>query len=548
MTTATPASTDARRHSGARSSTATGTWQLTRAAVRRDRVRIVLWSVGLVAMVALSAESVRNVFPTQESLDAAAASSQNPAVLAFQGPDLALDTLGGQVAFQIGAPGLVFMALMALLMTGRLTRAEEEAGRFELVRALPVGRDAPLLASAAVLAAMSAAIGVGIGAATFAAGLPAHGTVVFALGYTVIGLLFSAMTSVTAQISESSRLATGLVGCALGAAFVLRAIGDMTAGPARVLVWASPIGWIQQSRPWAGERWWPLGLGLGVTATLILVAMRLQGRRDLGAGLIAPRAGPATASDGLATPLALARRLQVGTLAGWTAGTAFLALVYGALTEAIEDFVRDNPDLAEFLQARGGDLTDAYLATAARTIALIGSGYAVQSTLRLRGEETAMRTEPVLATATSRTRYWRAHATVAVAGTAIVLTVAGLVLGVAAAIAAGDTALVLRGVGATVVHLPAATLLIAFALLLTGLAPRRTALAWALLTASLVVTMFGPLLDLPSWAMRSSPFELIERVPAERLTPWPIAGLTSASIVLGGVGLIGYRRRDIPAS
>ena len=35
----------------------------------------------------------------------------------------------------------------------------------------------------------------------------------------------------------------------------------------------------------------------------------------------------------------LAVRLQRGALVAWTAGTAFLALVYGAITNAIEDFV-----------------------------------------------------------------------------------------------------------------------------------------------------------------------------------------------------------------
>jgi ABC-2 type transport system permease protein len=241
-------------------------------------------------------------------------------------------------------------------------------------------------------------------------------------------------------------------------------------------------------------------------------------------------------------------RLQRGAVLGWSAGTAFLALVYGGLTSAIEDFVRDNPDLAEFLQTAGGDLTDAYFATAARTLALIGSGFAIQSSLRLRSEETAMRSEPVLATATSRSAYWSAHAVVAMAGTAIVLTAAGLVLGVSGAIAVGDPALVVRGTGATLAHLPAALLLVAVAIALVGVAPRWTAVAWALLVTSFVVAMFGPILDLPAWAMRLSPFELLERVPAERLTPWPIGGLTAASIVLAVVGLAGYRRRDIPTT
>ena len=128
---------------------------LVRANLRRDRIRIGVWIAGITAMVGVSAQSVKALFPTQADLDAAAASSDNPAIVAFQGPPYGLDTVGGQIAFQIGAPGLVLVGLMALLQTGRLTRTEEEAGRLELVRSLPVGRHAPTLAAKRALSPAS---------------------------------------------------------------------------------------------------------------------------------------------------------------------------------------------------------------------------------------------------------------------------------------------------------------------------------------------------------------------------------------------------------
>ena len=84
------------------------------------------------------------MYPTQADLDqAAAASKGNAAAIAFNGPAQGLDTVGGQVAFQAGAMGLVVVALMSVLMIGRLTRGEEEAGRLELLRSLPVGPRRP---------------------------------------------------------------------------------------------------------------------------------------------------------------------------------------------------------------------------------------------------------------------------------------------------------------------------------------------------------------------------------------------------------------------
>ncbi len=59
------------------------------------------------------------------------------AAIVFNGPAQALDTLGGQVAFQVGSFGLVTVALMSIFMIGHLTRVEEENGRTELLLATP---------------------------------------------------------------------------------------------------------------------------------------------------------------------------------------------------------------------------------------------------------------------------------------------------------------------------------------------------------------------------------------------------------------------------
>ena len=127
-------------------------------------MRILVWVLAIVALVVVTASSTKGLYPTQADLDQAAAASEgNPAALAFNGPAQALDTLGGQVAFQVGAVGLTVVALMSVLMITRLTRGEEDSGRLELIRSLPVGRHAPLAAALVVVAAMSVVIGALVG-------------------------------------------------------------------------------------------------------------------------------------------------------------------------------------------------------------------------------------------------------------------------------------------------------------------------------------------------------------------------------------------------
>ncbi|MGD9998335.1 MAG: hypothetical protein AB7L17_13505 [Ilumatobacteraceae bacterium] len=123
----------------------TGTGALVRFVLRRDRVRIVVWIASTVLLVVVSAASVKDLYPTSQSLrDAAALIDDNPAAIAFNGPVQGIETIGGRVVFEAGTSGLVTVALMSLFMITRLTRADEEAGRLDLVRATVVGRHAPL--------------------------------------------------------------------------------------------------------------------------------------------------------------------------------------------------------------------------------------------------------------------------------------------------------------------------------------------------------------------------------------------------------------------
>jgi ABC-2 type transport system permease protein len=131
-----------------------GTPALIRFMLRRDRIRIAVWISAIVALAAFTVIGIEGLFPTQAALDqTAAATEHNAAAIAFNGAPQGLNTLGGQVAFQFGAFGMVLVAVMNIFMIGRLTRGEEEAGRLEVVRSLPVGPQANTLAAVLTVAA-----------------------------------------------------------------------------------------------------------------------------------------------------------------------------------------------------------------------------------------------------------------------------------------------------------------------------------------------------------------------------------------------------------
>ena len=100
-------------------------------------------------------------------------------------------------------------------------------------------------------------------------------------------------------------------------------------------------------RPFAGERWWVLALPLGLFAAGSGLAFALAARRDHGAGLFPDRPGRPAASAALRGPLALAVRLQWGSLAGWAAGFAVMFAVCGAAGKGIGQLVGTQRGAAE---------------------------------------------------------------------------------------------------------------------------------------------------------------------------------------------------------
>lgn len=250
---------------------------LLRSHLRRNRVMLASWIAGGCLLYLSQAMSVERMYPTPAALqEAAAGLSTNPAMLAMTGPARALDTLGGQVAWQSAAFGAVVAGLMSNLIVGRHTRVEEETGRDELVRSGALSRLTPLATAVALALAANAVLGALVAAGLAGYGLPLAGSVALGAALCATGWVFTGVSAVAAQLTFSARAAYALTGAVIGAAYFARAVGDT--GPAAVS-WLSPIGWGQATRPYADEWWWPLALSMAATGLLLSLAVWLHGRR-----------------------------------------------------------------------------------------------------------------------------------------------------------------------------------------------------------------------------------------------------------------------------
>lgn len=523
-----------------------GTGMLVRAAVRRDRIQLIAWVAGLLLLLLSTASSFSSLYPTVDDRLAVARSIETtPSFRALYGVVYNPTSLGSLVAWRLVGGLVLGLGLMNLLLTVRHTRGDEESGRAELIGAGAVGRLAPIASAFALTGLANLAFVVIAAVGLTAMGLGAAGSLALPLTVAVAGWVFAGVAALTAQLARTARGAGGLAGAALGLAYLLRVAGDAGNG---VLSWLSPMGWAQQTRAFADERWWLPALSLAVAGVFAAAAVAMAARRDLGAGVLPDRAGRATAAPSLSGPFGLAWRLQRGVLIGWAAGFAAVGAVVGAIAKDVGSFVDNSPQMADYIRQIGGEdaIVDAYVSAVLGLLAMAAAGYVLQATLRIRGEETSTRAEQVLAGSVSRWSWAAGHVVCAAVGTAVVLAAAGVTMGLAHGLRTGDVAGQLpRLVESALVQVPAAWVLGGLAILLIGFAPRALALAWAALGAVILIGWIGPALELPQAVLDVSPFTHTPLFPLTDVTWTPLVLLAAVAAALALAGLSGLRRRDL---
>ncbi len=533
--------------------TLTGTGKLVRLILRRDRVIMPLWVLFLGLIPLSYVATIDELFPTAAGrLQYATTSANNAGFVALYG-GLHGSSLGELVVWRAGFLPVI-IGLASLITVIRHTRTEEDAGRRELLGSTVVGRHAPI--AAALVATFGANLVLGLILAGGMAGQdqPGAGSVAFGLEMAACGWVFAAIGAVAAQLASAAGTARGIAITTLGVIYVLRVVGDvsaMTDGPLAWLTWLSPIGWAQRIRPYGDDALWPALLVLVVSVLLAAVAVVLSARRDVGAGLLPPRPGPAEAPATLRSPFGLAWRLHRGLLAGWVGGFVVLGIVLGYLAEGVGDLVGDNQQLKDIFARMGGatGLIDSYLAGMVGLFGMIAGAYGIQAMLRARNEELSGRVEPVLATAVGRLRWVGSHLVFSLLGPAVTLAAAGVAMGVTHGLNTHDVGGELpRLLGGAMVQLPAVWVLSAVTVLLFGVLPRLAPVAWVALAVSLLVGLIGPALQLDQWVLDISPFTHLPRVPGADVTATPLVWLLAIAAVVGLAGLAGFRRRDVPVT
>jgi ABC-2 type transport system permease protein len=531
----------------------TGTRRLTRLALRRDRVTLPAWIVGLsFFMGATSALFVSDLADKQNLVEETTMVATNAGMRLIgltSGP-----SVGGYMLHRDFVTIAILAAVMSTLAVVRHTRQNEELGRAELVGAAVVGRYAGLAAAVIVTTAANLVLWLALALGMVVAGLPVGGSLLAGASVAGVGLVFTGVAAVACQLSSTGRGAIGLTAAVLGVSFLVSGIGNMAGtvqGGTRVEsawpAWLSPIGWGQQTRPFNDGGWWPVVLFVLAFAALLAGAAVLVPRRDVGRGMWAERRGHARAPRTLLSTTGLVWRLQRGALIGWGIGLLGFGLILGSMSEQVRDVQGATADwYAE--TAGSSQLLEAYRASMMSMAGMFVAIYVVQILLRLRVDEAGGTAESVLAGGVSRPRWVLAHVVNAAVGALVLVLLFGVGMGVGGGLALGGVASQTGDmVVAALVQLPGIFVLGAAVVAVVALVPRWAApISWALLVVTLVIgPMFGEGLNLPQWVRDLSPFTHTPMAPAVEVAATPVLALSGLVVALGVAGVLVIRRRDL---
>lgn len=513
---------------------------------RRNRVRLGVWVLFLVGTYAYIAAYYADTFTNARALEDYAVLSATPGMKAIAGISDAANTMGGAVWTKGWMTIALSLAIGSVFLVTRSGRADEEAGRTELLRARALGIHASSHAIALLVALLAVAVGIGLGAVSIAwdldpVGTGTVGSLVLGASTTGIGLVGIGVGALAGQLARTSRGANALGAAAIVAFYVVRMIGDL--GP-QWMTWLSPIGWGVRMQPYAGNEWAPFALMLALAAVLLLVARRIESRRDLGVGLLPERFGRAGAPARFASPFGLGLRLQRNAILAWTLAIALSALLLGSVVESMTSLLDDAGGNIDAL-LRGTGVT-ALISLLVSMMGLITMIFALQSALTLRGDEAKGILEAQFAGALSRHRWALERLAIPAIGSALLLLLGGALLGAVYGASIADSSQALELALAALAYWPAVMVYVGIAVVLWAFLPRLAVpVSWALVAATWFFTMFGEVFGIPEAMLDALPLAATPYMPQESFDALPLLGLAGAALFLLVIGLEGFARRDL---
>ncbi len=535
----------------------TGISPLIKLILRRDRVKLPIWIICVVASLLCMIPLLQGVYGDQASLNTLYQTlGTNPAGVFLTGP-IDEPTFGALFTIETLLWWGLVIAFMNTLLIVRHTRQNEEMGSQELILSGQVHRGTSLVAALAVAFGINliTTVGIGVGMTLLANSWSTSQAWLYALSLGLFGLAWAAIAAIIAQFVENTRATNGILAGLIGVAFILRGIGDFTGKTdAQGLLqptwpsYLSPFGWLEATRSLTFPQWWPLIIPVMFSIFAIGAAFILLNRRDVGAGILPARKGRPRASAFLRTPLGLTWYLQKNIFIGWLVATMVMVVTIGALVPEMTGIYETSQSMMDLIASMGGTgaMIPAFLSAMLSITTLMVVAYVIQGLSKLRGEEASGHLENLLATRLSRLKWLSLHSMVVIIGGVVMLALSGLVLALTVNLVSDYSVSVWQYTLAGLSYTP---MLLAFAggyLLLFGLAPRTALLVlWGYYGFVVFMTWIGPMLKFSQRIMDLSITTHLAAAPAESVKAGPLWVMIGIALACTIIGSLSWKQRNL---
>lgn len=529
------------------------TVRLVRFIIRRERVTSTLWIVILSLFSIVLAPMLVNMFDAQ-AREALIETINNPAMIGMLGPIYGIeDYTPGAMYFNMMVQWvMIAAAVMNILLIVRHTRNDEERGRADMVRSLPVGRLSNLAAVILTAAIMNLFVvlitGFGI-AAMGVNSMNLGGSLLYSASIGTVGLFFAALTAVFSQLCTTSRGVTGLSLLSLGFLYLLRGAGDVGR---EILSLISPLGLAQRTQAYVENHWLPIFILLAEVIIIALIAFVLNSYRDIRQGFIPEKPGRESARLYLRSPYGLAFRLLLIPFFGWVFAMYVIGAAYGSILGRIDTFAQSSEFYSMMIGVRPEFSTaQMFVSMVTSIMALCAVVPVLMIVIKLRSEEKDGYFQNVLSRSVSRQTYMASYVAIAILASVLVQCATALGIYSASIMVLPDSSMLTLGylLKANLVFLPALWIMLGFAVMLIGLFERMIAIVWGYFGFSFFVTFIGRLPGLfPDWLTKITPFGYIPNLPVDEINYGTLIIMSVIATVMIFIGVIAYRRRDITAS
>ncbi len=476
--------------------------------------------------------------------------AHNTGISALVGPANNIGTVPGFTAWKCLTVLAIIGAVWGILTGTKLTRGEEDAGRWELLLVGPVTRRsaaqqallglgagalALFVSSALITAAVgrSSKVGIGTGAALY-----------FTLAVVSGAIMFLAVGALCGQLATSRRQAAGFASAILGASYALRMVAD-SGSDLSWLRWVTPLGWIEELQPLTRPR--PFAL-VPITCLVIILAgatVSLAGRRDLGAGTLADRSSLSSIRRLPTSPLGLTLYSSRSTLIAWALSIVAYGLLLGSIAKSGGKIITSSASLRSVFARLGVSGAEAYLGVALLIMSVALAFVAVGQVSAARKEESSGQLDNLLVRPFSRSTWIGERIALGV----VVIVVGGLLAGVATWLGAvSDHAHVhlTSMLGAGVNVCVPALVVFGIGVLTLAIVPRFVSVVtYGLLAWFFLIEIVGGAVGVNHWILDLSAFHQMSAAPATPVDWTTNAVMAAIALIAAGLGIELFNLRDL---